>query len=382
MKETPQLITENFPLSTGKICLMSCLRDILNYFGFGVDESMVFAFTEANMFHFKPIPEENFNRPEPVDFIKHLKLGGMKYNIPEMLAALCKKTGLEMESITGTDDKENKIFIKKYLDNKSPLLGLVNRFYMTYNPKKYRDRVSHAVNVYGYDFTNDAVYVSDTYIPTIPVSGYQGILPLQDFLNSLKFRKNIFNMEIREKLVAFNPGLAPQLERIAVPTCKEAMYNIAGSYFAGKRLDKDLLTGKDALKEFIREYRFWADSLSLESINQLFKLIHSRLTNYGGPYLTNLLLADFAALLNSREPNEFHRYMTESYTQLARHWTIIANLFLKATMGKLESVKANIPQHLERLAIQEEELYSSHAGHSKNVWPMKVASSQCAQATS
>ena len=51
---------QKYKTGSGNICITSCLRDMLNYFGFEVREYMIFVVSMANMFYYEDFfPEKN-----------------------------------------------------------------------------------------------------------------------------------------------------------------------------------------------------------------------------------------------------------------------------------------------------------------------------------
>ena len=44
---------QKYKTGSGNICITSCLRDMLNYFGFEVREYMIFVVSMANMFYYE-----------------------------------------------------------------------------------------------------------------------------------------------------------------------------------------------------------------------------------------------------------------------------------------------------------------------------------------
>ena len=351
-------IIDQFPVSTGKICLMSALTDILNFYKYGLRESDLFGLCEGNLFYFGGLKGKSQEELLNVNLLRELNMGGMKYNIMQMVGVLQNVLGLSVEGYEVDEMDQLKELVKSHVDKGIPLLALVLRYYLEYSVGYLEDNFSHTVTVYGYDLEQEQVYVTDTFVATKPVSNYKGPLSMDNFLKSFNLQNAVFEMMTKERILAIHPVNKKSFETIPVSILNRSLVNMAVNNLEEKRLTGDIYTGTQALGRFIKEFGQWNELYSPEFFRRLLQTLHNIITNYGGPHVTCELLAEYIQAIYKRENRLIYREMSEELLELSRLWLIIGNMCFKASLGRANDVCGRITERLNLLLDKEEALYT------------------------
>ena len=185
---------QKYKTGSGNICITSCLRDMLNYFGFEVREYMIFVVSMANMFYYEDFfPEKN----------KTLKMGGIYYDVLTVIENALEFFNLKPIHINSDDDKEILDFVRNSLSNDCPVMAITSRKYLDYMPANFKDNIPHCINIIGLE--EDGFIVSDTYIPTKPVDTYEGYLSEKSFLRSIQKAEGIYRGKFRYGCLTIKP---------------------------------------------------------------------------------------------------------------------------------------------------------------------------------
>lgn len=348
----------DFPVSTGRICLMSCISDIFNFYRLSVNESVVFTVSEASLFYYRHYDiHHEFAKNEPVKLFS-LKMGGMRYDIPLMIDNILDYFDMDISKQSGYEMVEVKEFIKKHIDLKLPVLSLLSRRHLEYMDKSFRDNITHSTNLTGYDWDNNVLYVNDTFIPTVPVKYYCGYLSFDNYYDSLTCSKDIFNKDFTFRNLVFVPQNSRPFTDYPITYKLEPLKRVANNFLSAESLDKDIKTGLKAYNEFLEDYKSWMKESATPEMLNLMKIIHHRLTNFGGPMITNQLLAEYIECLINTDNNLKYQLLKNKFIDLSKKWFIIANIFCKASLGKMEEVKLNLYNRLVDIVSEEESIYT------------------------
>lgn len=351
-------IIDKFPVSIGKICFMSALADILRFYGYGLRESELFGLCEGNLFYFGGLKGRTQEELEETNLIRELKMGGMKYEIMQMVRVLQNVLGLNVEGFVVNEKIDVKEIIKHYTDRNIPLIALVLRYYLDYSVGYQKDNFSHTVSVYGYDFEQDHVYVTDTFVATKPVSNYKGHMSMTNFEKALDLSRAVFEMVTKERLLAIYPKKVCTFDTIPISELNQSLINIAHNNLQGKMLQDDVYSGIHALRKFISEFCEWQESYQPVLFRQLLRTLHDVITNYGGPFVTNELLSEYISTIYIRENRLIYRDLAEMLSEIRRLWLIVGNMCFKASLGRLDDVCERIVERLNILLMKEEALYT------------------------
>lgn len=351
-------IIQPFPVSTGKICFMSALADILNYYNYGVRESDLFGLCEGNLFYFGGLKGANEEELVDVNLLRVLKMGGMKYEIMQMVSVLQEVLGLAVEGFEVNSTTDIKELVKSYIDREIPLLALVLRYYLEYSVGYQKDTFSHTVTVHGYDFEQELVYITDTFEATKPVSNYQGALSLANFRKSFDLSQAVFEMVTQERILAIYPTKGCTLETVPVSTLNQTLVHMAENNLAGQKIQGDILTGVSAMAQLIHEFAEWREMYSPELFQKLLQTLHNFITNYGGPYVTLELLAEYVKAIYARTNERIYQEIGDMFLEIRRLWLILGNMCFKASLGKIDGVCERITERLKVLASEEERVYT------------------------
>jgi len=348
---------ENVSVSTGKICIMSCITDMLNYCNLKVDESTIFTFAEAQLFYYKPVTIEELETCKGDLPLFSIKMGGMKYDIAEMIGSISNSFGLKTEFQAGYDKYDIKQFITKHIDNEQPIIALLSRKHLDYMNAELRDDISHSINITGYDWTKNKIYIGDTYIPTIPIKNYIGSLDFESYYKSLIASKDIFNKQLSFRNIAIDGKGGTSFEDLTFEQKVNPLAKIADCFFHGEELEDGNLVGQKAYHEFLTSVEQWMAKEQSPVILKLFRIIHHRLTNFGGLTITYSLLAEYIGKLFQYTKDTEYQELQNLFLTLIKKWSVIANMFCKASLGRYEDVRKSITSKIEEAIILEEKVY-------------------------
>lgn len=350
-------IIDHFSVSTGKICFMSALADILNYYQYGLHESELFGLCEGNLFYFGGLNGSTEEELAGANLLRVLKMGGTKYEIMQMFNVLQNVLGLAVEGFEVKDNTDVKGLVKSYIDRGIPLLALVLRYYLEYSAGYRQDKFSHTVTVYGYDFDQEQVYVTDTFVATKPVSNYKGPLSMSNFQRAFDLSGAVFEMVTKERLLAIYPVKICTFDSIPLSILNQSLVHMADNNLRGPMMKGGIYTGMQALRKFMVEFGEWQENYLPETFRRLLKTLHNMITNYGGPYVTCELLAEYLQTIYNRENHLIYREMAEKFLEISRLWLIVGNMCFKASLGRMDDVCGRIMERLAILIVEQEALY-------------------------
>jgi hypothetical protein len=337
---------------------MSALTDILNFYKYGLRESDLFGLCEGNLFYFGGLKGKSQEELLNVNLLRELNMGGMKYDIMQMVGVLQNVLGLSVEGYKVDEMAQLKELVKSHVDKGIPLLALVLRYYLEYSVGYLEDNFSHTVTVYGYDLEEEKVYVTDTFVATKPVSNYKGPLSMDNFLKSFDLQNAVFEMMTKERILAIHPISKKSFETIPMSVLNQSLVNMAVNNLEEKKLTGDIYTGTQALGRFINEFGQWNELYSADFFRRLLQTLHNIITNYGGPHVTCELLAEYIQAIFKRENRLIYREIAEELLELSRLWLIIGNMCFKASLGRVDDVCGRITERLNLLLDKEEALYT------------------------
>lgn len=349
---------QNYKTSIGNICIMSCLADIFNYYNLDVTESIIFTLSEASLFYYKHFNLDDALRNNVPLTLFELKIGGMQYDLPLMIQNAIQYFDIRAESVSSLDMAEIKEFITRHVDQQHPVLSLLSRKHLSYMNKRYRDDITHSINILGYCWEKNELMVSDTYIPTTPVISYEGPLSVRDYYNSLFSSKDIFNKNFSFRNISFIDQKALPFTTLSLTTAIKPLKNTARNFLNGECLEGGILTGLNGYKQFVADFEEWMQADITPLVFDVMRIIHHRLTNFGGPVITNKLLANYMDYLFTKWHNSDYQRLNSMFWDLSRNWFIIANLFGKASFHMTKESKVNLYQRLVNIITLEEAVYN------------------------
>lgn len=345
----------DFPVSTGKICFMSALVDILRYYHVDVNEGDLFGLCEGNLFYYGGIEHLSVEELNYANLIREFSMGGMKYDVMQMLDVLKETIGLNVDAFTESDNIRS--IIKEHISKDIPILSLVLRYYLEYGPGYKVDNFSHTITVYGIDEEKDNLYVTDTFVATKPISNYKGTLLMEHFLQSLDLSKAVFEMATPNRLFAIYPNNPVTFSSIPLETLNRSLINMAKKNLDGKMIDQHIYTGINALNKFSDDFEKWLDMYEDSLLTKILEAIHLLITNYGGPYVTCGLLGEYLNRIFLRENNIIYKNLADELVQLQRLWLICANMCYRASMNIKKDYIRKIIDKLHNIILQQKTLY-------------------------
>ncbi len=348
---------KDFKVSTGKICLISAITDILNYYEYNLKEEDLFGLCEGQLFYFGGLDEKSEDELKDVHLLRELKMGGMKYDIMKMFELIQNILNVEIVGYEYQNSNHLQSIIKEYVDKNIPLIAFASRYYLEYFDNCSKDKFSHTIAVYGYDFEKDQVYVTDTYVATKPVSTYKGPLSLNNFIKALDLSEVVFEMPTKKSLIAVYPKDKNIMTDLPFQIRINSLVNIAKNNLSGSVIQHKIYTGIDGMRKFVQEFKTWKHQYSVNLLKQLLKTVHNLITNYGGPYVTNGLLAGFIEELYNVNRQPFYLELQGRFINIQKQWLIIANLCFKASLGDIFDSYDRISNYIERLIDEQELLY-------------------------
>lgn len=352
-------IIKNFPVTTGKICFMSALTDILNFYKYDLSESDLFGLCEGKLLYFGGLKGRSQEELKNKNLLRELNMGGIKFEIMQMVNVLQNVLGLSVESYETLVESELKKIIKENIDRGIPLLALVLRYYLEYGMDYNRDKFSHTVTVYGYDFEQEQLHVTDTFVNTKPISNYKGTLAFSNFIKALDLSPAVFKMVAKERILAIKPEKKQAFQTIPIHTLNMSLVNMAKNNLEGKVIQEGIATGIYALDKFINEFGEWRKQYSMEFFQIILQALHSVITNYGGPYVTNELLSDYLKGIYLRNNRTIYRDMAEQSLELRRLWLVAGNMCFMASMGKTDGdICERLLQRFKTIYEKEESFYT------------------------
>ena len=334
---------QKYKTGSGNICITSCLRDMLNYFGFEVREYMIFVVSMANMFYYEDFfPEKN----------KTLKMGGIYYDVLTVIENALEFFNLKPIHINSDDAKEILDFVRNSLSNDCPVMAITSRKYLDYMPANFKDNIPHCINIIGLE--EDGFIVSDTYIPTKPVDTYEGYLSEKSFLRSIQKAEGIYRGKFRYGCLTIKPE---SRDRREVKTFSEypmekmlwPILAAADTYLDGEVSEDRVLVGAKGLRKFQKDFVCWFQTQDEKNMKQLLKNIHNHLVDFGGCVTTYHFMSEFFTFLAQKTEEPFWYALSDDMQFLSRRWYILANTICKAAFIVQGDTEENIRVRLDEL---------------------------------
>lgn len=347
---------QNYKTSAGQICLMSCISDVFNQYGLEVNESIIFALSEASQFYYKHFNIEEALHNNATIKLFDLVMGGIQFDIPWMVNNVLGYFDMTLDIDSGLEIAETKEFIAKHIYANQPVLALLSRKHLEYMDKSFKDDITHSINIVGYNQENNDLYISDTYIPTNPVTTYEGILTLEEYYKCLLSSKDIFKKQFTFRNIVFIKHSALPFTALSTELIFKPVKNLALRFFK-ENTEGEILIGMKAYKQFFEDYEEWMLIEDSSIVLNLMRYVHHRLTNFGGPVISNRLLAEYMGYLHEKESKPEFLKLKTAFQDLSKNWFIAANLFGKTSYFITEKAKINLHQRLADMLQAEEAVY-------------------------
>lgn len=348
---------DEFDTSTGQICIMSCISDIFNFYGLNVNESIVFCLAEAGLFYYKPIDLESVLSEHKEMTLFDLVMGGMKYNIPLMIKNIIQHFEFTIETSSNTEERVVQEFIEKHIQNGQPVLSLLSREFLGYLMPKYKNRISHSINIIGYDWKNNQVYASDSYIPTSPTTAYNGALSFNEYLQCLQTSEDIFMQDFGFRNIAFEKHLSCTFDDLSYDAALSSLKHMAAEFFDSNLLQGNIYTGMKAYQQFYEDYDKWTKIDNKVVFSQVMRYVHSRLTNFGGPVVTYSLFHEYIRNLLIKKQDLSLCKMCSICNDLEKKWFVIANLFGKASFYANDNTMKSLRERVRTVITDMNQMY-------------------------
>jgi hypothetical protein len=186
----------------GKNCLTTAIRNILNFYGFRFQESMVFGLAEGLGFQFETVP--GLDSPY---------LGGTG---KQLLQNFCANLDLKYELMAWETDQEALDDLREQIDRQIPVIVHVDLYYLPYF-KSEMHFAGHRVIPIGYD--ENLIYLADT--------GFNKIqeCPVDDFARARASAYTPFNPH-RRRVSLERPAQKPFIEEHVA----KALYNLLSKF--------------------------------------------------------------------------------------------------------------------------------------------------------
>lgn len=351
-------IINNYKVSSGQICIMSCIRDIFRLYGNELTEAMIFAFAEASLFYYKHLNIEEDSFSDKITRVFDFTMGGMKYNIPEMLQNIADYLNTEIDIEVSREVGQNIRFIEKHINGERPVLSFLSRKNLDYMEKKFRDDITHSINIIGYDWSDNSLYIADSYIPTSPVTTYVGKLQFEQYYKSIIDSQDIFRQKFEFRSIAFVQSDMSNINFLCTEMLLTPLRNMGNQFFEKNVLQNGVLSGKQAYSQFVSDCKQWMNEFETLNISKIFRLIHNRLTNYGGVVVTNHLLSQYTQQVLRYNQNKDLEQLRVMLEECEKKWFIIANLFGKYSFQVNCESMENLYTRIKEVVHLEENIHS------------------------
>ena len=347
---------DNYQVNQGEICLMSSIRDILGYYNCPLTESSLLGMCEGKLFYYGGL---NVSKEElkNTQAIKILKMGGMKYDINQVLEILTKNFAITVKSYEQMSSHEMREMIKKYINQGKPLMALVLGYYLEYSPSYHKEKLSHSINIIGYDFEKDILKVTDSYVNTVPVSKYCGTLSWENFYKSLDLSEAMFEMQTRDRIFIVSLDSAQSLENVPKQVFKNTLIQMADNNLrTDSYLGENIYCGIEGMKHLFNDFSYWDKEMSDIEMKQIMQCLHNLITNFGGPKTINMLMAEYVHSIFMITKEEFYQQLEEQFIALEKKWSIFANVCYKFVILNKYDVN-NLQEKLLNIIECEQRLY-------------------------
>lgn len=348
-----KLISE-YKTNRSRICMMGCIADVFSYYGFAIDESIIFALSGGICFYYK-----NFNNSEKKSESTQIIMSSMEYDIVKIFDSISKTLNLQTEMCCSVTDDEIKEFIDFNIEKKQPIISILSRKPLEYMEKISRDNAPHVANIIGCEFPENNIYISDTYVPPVPITTYSGLLSWDNYYEALLSAKDMFDKEYAFKCIVYLPLKINPLETLSLQNKIKLLNEMAKEYYQTQYIYEDFMYGQFALKHFIDDVKNWFSMEKTPSLLNIFRSISIQISNYGGQYITNQLMAEYMEYLFKTYENTIYQRMKDEFSSLSKKWFIISNLLMKASFGKMDDVRDNISDRLKDIFELEDNIFQA-----------------------
>ncbi|MCG8540078.1 MAG: BtrH N-terminal domain-containing protein [Clostridia bacterium] len=320
-------IIQRIDMIEGKICILSCMRTILNYWRISIPEELLLGLGAGLQFRFAQAKEDiNAVDVNCLDIIldkKHL----FNFCSSYLGINIYENTYLSKSKITDS--------IKNELSSNRPVLLVVNSNYLNYWPDTIKMSIGHFIICYGWNEDEGYAMVMDTAIPSPSNPNFKGKISLDSLEKALDcsdlFLGKGYTMwsfiPTNKPTVALNSlitqGLNYSYESMTYKNTHSLDWNnLKINYNCG-------LDGIQELHDFlcsISDSGLTEDNIAI--LGELFSLLSS----YGGPYPSRLLYSLFLDWATKEVclPSS----LSKKYDDIANQWKILSNLLLSVAQSK------------------------------------------------
>lgn len=158
----------------GVNCYLSSFANLISYYNNAIDEASIFF--EGNNF----ILDYSFENKISIAEIS------LYHEFDDAITYFLKKNGINYVYNEFSGDIVNeKEFFEDRLKKKRPILIFVDSAYLNYSNAYSKEKSrTHVLVVSG--ISNEGIYVNDCFVPTYPISTYEGFFSYCDLVNSWK----------------------------------------------------------------------------------------------------------------------------------------------------------------------------------------------------
>jgi hypothetical protein len=314
-------IIEGFEHSPGKNCGSTSLWNLAKFYGNDIEEHNIFGLASGLLF-----------------FYMKNGFGGAEYSIggrnPLLVKDFFENSGIDKEWETYNYFPKDKI--KKYIDEKVPVLARTDLYYLPYYPKPVHFP-GHELVIFGYEETENGTnfIVSD--------SSFQEPQKVSE--------KDLANaMNPPEKVIAFfelENHIMP-VEKFYVKFDRESIIkSISKVVFRMLKVEQDFM-GLKAMRKFADTIEMWAESKNVSwTLRFAYQVIERRGTGGGSfRYMYSDFLKDSSKILGGKE-GEILKEAGEIMLKSAEKWRQLAfKLKELSEKPKVEKEDMQIPKKL------------------------------------
>jgi hypothetical protein len=334
--------------------MMGCMADVFSYYGFVVDESIIFSLSSGIYFYYK-----NFNNSKNKSESTQIIMSSMQYDIVKIFDNISKTLNLQATICCSIKGAEIKEFIDYNIGKNQPIISILSRKPLEYMEKRSRDNAPHVANIIGCDFPENNIYISDTYVPSVPITTYSGLLSWDNYNEALLSVKDMFDKEYTFKSIVYLPLKINPLDVLSLKNKIKPLNEMAKEYYQTKYIYEDFMYGRFALKHFIDDVENWLSMEITPALLNIFRSMSVQISNYGGQYITNQLMAEYMGYLFKTYGNTIYQRLKDEFSSLSKKWFIISNLLMKASFGKMDDVRDNICNRLKDIFELEDIIFQA-----------------------
>ena len=169
----------------------------------------------------------------------------------------------------------------------------------------------------------------------------------------------MFDEEYAFKCIAYLPLQNDPLDTLSQQNKINPLKRIAEEYYDTQYIYGDFMYGQFALKHFIDDVKQWLSMDKTPILLNTFRSASVQVSNYGGQYITNQLMAEYMGYLFEAYGNSMYQSLKNDFDNLSKKWFIISNLLMKASFGKLDDVRDNICNRLKYIFELEDKIFQT-----------------------